>query len=654
LNNVYAQSKLPFFYLPKINLKILIDSGATDSIINKNAAEQFSEFYFQEQFTVTSMNKSVTSVDNLEVPLLHEIGIITPIKLRIIDWHNRFDVLIGTKDLEKFQAQINYKDRMLTLLDKKLPFHLEYNNTAVNFSNNETKKLCVPVTIEEGEVLIPPIEFKGQILTPECIAYARNGVCVIPNSFGTEVNFSERIEALPTTVVDLQNPISKIKNSPNIKNVIRTQHLNTEERERIIELCSQFRDVFYYENSDLTFTSKVKHQIRTTDDRPIYSKSYRYPRAMQQEINDQIQKLLDDKIIRPSISPYSSPVWVVPKKLDASGKRKHRMVIDYRKLNEVTVEDKYPIPRIDEILDNLGKCTYFTTLDLAQGFHQIEVDSNSIEKTAFSVNNGHFEYLRMPFGLKNAPATFQRMMDEILKEYLYRFCFVYMDDIVIFSKSLHDHIIHIKMIFQKLRNVNLKIQLDKSEFLCKEVAFLGHLITPEGIKPNPSKIDAIQKYPIPRTIKEIKSFMGLVGYYRRFISNFAKLTSPLTKCLKKGSKININDPDYIESFENCKELLINAPILKYPDFEKPFRLTTDASNVAIGGVLSQNNQPIGYYSRTLNSAEKNYSTIEKELLAVIACCKHFRPYLFGKKFTIETDHNPLVWLSKIGVWFDGN
>jgi transposase InsO family protein len=362
------------------------------------------------------------------------------------------------------------------------------------------------------------------------------------------------------------------------------------------------------------------------------------------EIQSQIQKLLDNEIIRPSISPYSSPVWIVPKKLDASGKKKWRLVIDYRKLNEKTVEDKYPLPRIDEILDNLGKCTYFTTLDLAQGFHQIEMSTESIEKTAFSVNNGHYEYVRMPFGLKNAPSTFQRVMDNVLREYLHKSCFVYMDDVVIFSKSLHEHLVHIKQIFNKLKEFNLKVQLDKSEFLCKEVAFLGHVITPDGIKPNPSKIEAVQKYPLPKTTKKIKAFLGLVGYYRRFLLNFAKVVSPFTKCLKKGAKIDTNDASYLEAFHKCKELLTNAPVLAYPDFTKTFNLTTDASNIAIGSVLSQSNRPIAFYSRTLNSAEKNYSTIERELLAIVESTKHFRPYLYGKHFEIETDHKPLVWL----------
>lgn len=219
-----------------------------------------------------------------------------------------------------------------------------------------------------------------------------------------------------------------------------------------------------------------------------------------------------------------------------------------------------------------------------------------------------------------------------------------MDDIVIFSRSLQEHLHHIRLIFEKLQEFNLKVQLDKSEFLRKEVAFLGHVITPEGIKPNPSKIRAIQEYPLPKTTKEIKAFLGLVGYYRRFIQNFAKIVTSFTRCLRKGTKIDVNNTSYLEAFNTCKELITNAPILTYPDFSKIFCVTTDASNVAIGGVLSQRNMPVSFYSRTLNFAERNYSTIEKELLAIVLTTKHFRPYLFGRQFLIETDHKPLVWL----------
>lgn len=199
--------------------------------------------------------------------------------------------------------------------------------------------------------------------------------------------------------------------------------------------------------------------------------------------------MLDHGIIQHSTSPYTSPIWVVPKKMDASGKKKVRVVIDYRKVNEKTIDDKFPMPQIEEILDNLGKSIYFTTIDLKSGFHQIEMDPEHREKTAFSTAQGHFEFTRMPFGLKNAPATFQRAMNNILAGYIGTICYVYLDDIIIVGYNLEDHLRNISLVLRRLSDYNLKIQLDKCEFLKHETEFLGHVITPEGVKPNPSKIE---------------------------------------------------------------------------------------------------------------------------------------------------------------------
>lgn len=358
--------------------------------------------------------------------------------------------------------------------------------------------------------------------------------------------------------------------------------------------------------------------------------------------------MLKQKIIQPSDSPWSSPIWIVPKKTDSSGEAKWRLVVDYRKLNDKTIADRYPIPNISDILDKLGKCQYFTTIDLYSGFHQIEMCKQDIQKTAFSVDNGHYEYLRMPFGLKNAPFTFERVIDNVLRGLPN--VTVYCDDIIIYSTSLQEHMLNIESVFQRLREANFKIQPLKSEFLKKETSFLGHIITADGIKPDPNKIKAIHQYPIPKTSKEIKSFLGLLGYYRKFIPNFAKLIKPFTSCLKKGAKIQLNS-EYINCFKLCQNILSNDPILQYPEFSKEFNLRTDASNFAVGAVLSQGpigaDKPIAYASRTLNDSEIHYSTIEKELLAIIWATKYFRPYLFGRHFNIVTDHRPLQYLMNL-------
>ncbi|KAL0867440.1 hypothetical protein ABMA27_008227 [Loxostege sticticalis] len=357
--------------------------------------------------------------------------------------------------------------------------------------------------------------------------------------------------------------------------------------------------------------------------------------------------MLKDGIIKPSVSPWSPPIWVVPKKIDASGQRKWRLVIDYRKLNDITIGDSYPIPNISEILDQLGKSKYFTTLDLASGFHQINMSKQDASKTAFSVPQGHFEFTRMPFGLKNAPSTFQRLMNTALSGLQGIQCFVYLDDIVIYSFDLPTHMSKLSNVFDRLRHCNLKLQPDKCEFLRKEVSYLGHVITDDGVKPNPEKTKAVQNFPQPKCPKDIKSLMGLVSYYRRFIPNLSKIAKPLTNLLKKDVPFNWQNEQQL-AFESLKKCLISAPILAYPDFTKPFILTCDASNFAISAILSQgpigNDRPIAYASRTLNKAESNYSITEKECLAIIFGTKTFRPYLYGRRFKIVTDHRPLKWL----------
>lgn len=253
----------------------------------------------------------------------------------------------------------------------------------------------------------------------------------------------------------------------------------------------------------------------------------------------------------------------------------------------------------------------------------------------------------MPFGLKNAPATFQRLMNNVLNGLIRKVCLVYMDDIIIYGKGLTEHLENLRRVFKRLRDANLKIQLDKSEFLKTETKFLGHIVTAEGIKPDPSKIDAIQNFKIPTNTTQIKSFLGITGYYRKFINNYAKLAKPLTNCLKKGTKIEHNSA-FVNSFESLKNCITNFPILQYPDFNKTFHITVDASKFVLGAVLSQGtigqDKPIAFASRTLNNSELNYSTIEKKCLAVVWAVQHFRPYVFGRKFNIITDHKSLLWL----------
>lgn len=292
----------------------------------------------------------------------------------------------------------------------------------------------------------------------------------------------------------------------------------------------------------------------------------------------------------------------------------------------------------------------FFGIKLSLWVSSIPMNNNDGPKTAFSTVYGHYQFKRMPFGLKNAPATFQRSMDNVLSGLQRNELFVYMDDIVVYARSIEEHEVKFNRLMKRLADANLKLQADKCEFLHKEVAYLGHIIGADGVRPDPNKIKAIQEFPVPRNSKNIKQFLGLTGYYRRFIPSFSKVAKPLTDLLKKDKNFEWTTP-HMSAFEDLRDALCKEPILQYPDFEKPFILTTDASGYAIGALLSQGDigkdLPIAYASRTLNDAETRYSPTERELLALVYAVKHFRPYIYRHQFTLVMDHKPLEWLNSV-------
>ena len=261
----------------------------------------------------------------------------------------------------------------------------------------------------------------------------------------------------------------------------------------------------------------------------MYQKTYPYPICYRAEVDAQIEEMLKDGIIQPSRSPWNSPIWIVPKKADASGRKKFRMVIDYRQLNKKTISDAYPIPEIEFALQNLGNSYRFTVVDLASGFHQIKMRQSDVEKTAFSVNGGKYEFIRMPFGLKNSPATFQRAMDDVLRKLIVEGkCLVYIDDVIILGKNLEEHLRNIREVFETLLEAGCRVQLDKTEFLREEIEYLGYVVSRDGIKPNEKKILAVRRYPKPLDLRQLRGFLGLTSYYRRFIKSYSYIAKPLT------------------------------------------------------------------------------------------------------------------------------
>lgn len=405
----------------------------------------------------------------------------------------------------------------------------------------------------------------------------------------------------------------------------------------------------------LPFTTTIMATIRTKSDEPIWTKQYPYPYADKEFVDNEIKNLLENDVIERSFSPYNAPIWVVPKKgTDSNGKPKRRLVMDFQKLNNETITDKYPIPDINMTILNLGRAKIFSTIDLESGYHQISIKEADREKTAFSVNHAKFHFKRMPFGLKNAPAIFQRCVNDILHEYIGKFAYVYIDDVLIFSNNYEDHLEHVSTIIQALNRANMKVSDEKSHFFKTEIEFLGHMIKHNKITVDPEKIATIRDYTLPQTLKQLRSFLGLAGYYRKFIKDYAKITKPLTIHLRgenglikanKSSKIEINlDEAAIRAFEQVKLLLQEKVELYQPNYSKPFELTTDASNFAIGAVLSQDRHPVTFISRTLTSTEQNYATNEKEILAIVWALQKLRNYLYGvADLTIYTDHQSLIY-----------
>ena len=447
--------------------------------------------------------------------------------------------------------------------------------------------------------------------------------------------------------------------------------LDSSQQKRFIKLIYDNQSVFSLYDGDLGYCDKLKHSIPTTTDRPVYLPHRQIPIQLQSEVRKCLEGWLKAGIIRPSKSPYASQVVIVRKKTGEI-----RLCVDFRKLNAISIRDSFPLPRIEEALQAVQAAMWFTSFDLAQGYLQMAMEEEDMKKTAFRAgSSGLYEFTRMPFGLTNAGASFCRLMEMCIGDQQYVTLLFYLDDICVFAETADQMLDRIQFTFNRLKEFNLKIKPKKSFFFQAEVNFLGHILSKDGVSPNPEKIEKIRDWPVPTTSKEVHSFVGLASYYRRFIPNFAKWAGPLHALIipastqfkiRKGLMKKSELPEFKwskecqEGFDNLKKALITAPILAYPDYSKSFILETDASLKGLGAVLSQKSEDgtirvIAYASRSLRPGEKSmrdYSSAKIELLALKwAVCEKFKDYLLGSKFTVYTDNNPLVYVktSKLGA-----
>jgi hypothetical protein len=424
--------------------------------------------------------------------------------------------------------------------------------------------------------------------------------------------------------------------------------LDNEQQAELAKLLHKHSDCFSKSPTDLGITSLIQHEIDTGDAQPVKSAPRRPPMAFAGEEEKVIQQQLDAGVLRPSTSPWASALVYVRKKCGGV-----RACVDYRRINNLSKKCAYPLPKISECLDCLGDAKFFSTLDMQSGYWQIEVKESDRPKTAIVTRGGLYEYVTMPFGLCGAPATFTRCMELIFRNLQWKTLLIYIDDLIILSPSISSHLEHLEEVFSRLKEAGLKLKPSKCNLLKTEVAFLGHIVTQEGVKTDPTKVEAIRNWPVPKNLTEIRSFLGITSYYRRFIQGYAHIAQPLNQRLEAGQVFSWNE-DCQAAFEKLKEVLISDQVMAYPKSTDRYVLDTDASNTAIGATLSQIQwdekqeemleRPVAYASKTMTKTQRRYCTTRRELLAVVFYVWYFRHYLLGREFLIRTDHSARRWV----------
>ena len=424
--------------------------------------------------------------------------------------------------------------------------------------------------------------------------------------------------------------------------------LSVEQKQKMDHLIEENKDVF---NTRPGMTRLTEHRLETGTAKPVRQAPYRLPHAYRETVQKELAEMERDGIIEPSTSEWASPIVLVPKK-DGS----LRMCVDYRRMNSVSEADAYPMPRIDDLIDRLGDAKYISTLDLTRGYWQVPVAPQSRSRTAFTTPFGLYQFRVMPFGLQGAPSTFQRMMDVLLKG-IREYADAYLDDLVIFSHTWEEHCKHLRAVLSRLREAGLTAKPAKCQLGMQQCVYLGHVVGNGEVRPEQRNIDAVTNFPRAATKKKVRSFLGLTGYYRKFIPNYSTIAVPLTDLTKNSAPSVVWTDACDTAFAELKRRLTTSPVLKSPNLSQPFILQTDASDRGVGAVLGQavlsqicsdgKEHPVSYYSRKLLPREERYATVEKECLAIKLAIHAFRVYLLGRPFVVQTDHRSLEWLHRL-------
>ena len=633
---------------------MLVDTGASVTAVSSN---------FVSTFTVSpklqpSPISSIQTVSGEHLPVLGQVNLpltiganAYPFETLVID-NLTYPVVLGRNFLMHFGSVIDLQDNTLTLTGtNSVPLH----SSSPPLPDQQREQ--APVTVHAlATYILPPMSEsvipvypksslpvgKTGLIEPSAKLIDRYHVCgasqlvslseqhTFPfrilnptqkpvtiyrcTTVGTFTPSAASMSVIATSDTPAQSP-PPVGDEETVPLDFTSTNLDEHQLSELKSLIAEYRAIFALKPEELGRTGLVKHRIDTGDNPPIRQRPYRVSESQRGIIEEHVTDMLNRGIIQPSTSLWASPITLVQKK-----DRTDRFVVDFRRLNSVTRKDSYALPRIDHALDALNGTKFFSCMNLMSGFWQVEMESESREHTAFVTYGGLNEFLVLPFGLTGAPSTYQRLMECVLRNLTYKICLIYLDDILVYSKTFEDHLSHLRQVFDRLRHANLKLKPSKCKFACPKVKYLGHVVSPEGIAPDDDKIAAVRDFPRHNSVKTVRSFLGLANYYQRFIKDFAKIASPSNQLLRKDHKFLGTDACE-QAFKALKEALISAPILAFPDFKETFQLYTDASNEGVGVTLAQiqngREVAIAYAGRDFNSAEKDYSTTQREALAVI-------------------------------------
>ena len=595
---------------------ILFDTGASNNFVSKSFAKQTG-------ITVRPVDFLVRLADDKPVRVAGEATVYVqmgsfhkPVTCYVMDMMYEVDVILGEAFMDRYNCILHYGKKCVMIQKGKR--HLTLNSPPLLREQPDSNTDVTVLSVKQLKRLVR----KGsRVFLAVLKELDTESVPTLDNSVATLANSVSTLDIAGQPTAEFAQP--SIQQAPG------------SELPWVAGMLTEYSDVFKDPLPvGLPPVRSEGHSIPTEPGHPPPFRSmYRLSPLEYRELEKQVTKFLRDGILESSTSPYGAPVLFVPK----PNGRGLRLCVDYRALNSITVKNRCTIPRIDDLLDAVSGSKYFTSLDLTSGYHQILISEEDRPKTAFRTPFGHFQFKVLIEGLTNAPATFQTVMNSIFHPYLKKFVVVYIDDILIFSKTEAEHQAHLRIVLDLLRKEKFYVCESKSMFAQTEVKYLGHIVDSRGIRPDPKKVEAVQSWPEPKSVTDVRSFLGLCNYFRKFMDHYSEVAIPLTNLTKKTVKFEWTGRCQ-DSFQKLKDLLTRAPLLRTPDESLPYEVVTDASDLGLGAVLLQEGRPVAFESRKLNGAELNYTVTEKEMLGVVHALRVWRCYLEGADFTVYTDH----------------